>query len=127
MKDMSMMIYDLLKTNPTIKTMVEGRIKFYEWPGTEKYPAIIIRPLDVPSPGISGSNKQLTTKFLYQVDVETNKRFDAKIIQGAVKDEMKLLGFGQLNEGLDTYFPETKRFIDARRYQLQTKLYDTNY
>lgn len=41
---------------------------------------------------------------------------------------MKKLGFGQISgKGLDEYFSETKRFVDARRYEGNTKIYDTEY
>jgi DNA-binding transcriptional regulator PaaX len=40
-----------------------------------------------------------------------------KEIQAEVKKELKKLGFGQLKDGLDEYFNETKRFVDARRYR----------
>ena len=49
-------------------------------------------------------------------------------VQYEIKKEMKKLGFGQISgQGLDEYFSETKRFVDARRYEGNTKIYDTKY
>jgi len=44
-----------------------------------------------------------------------------------IKQEMKKLNYGQMTGGLDEYFPDTGRFVDARRYRGTTSLYDTDY
>lgn len=127
MNDMLMKIYNQLVENTTIKTLVENRIKFYVIPETLEVPFVCIRPLDVPVPNQYGSDKEISMQLTYQIDVETIKRMDAKVLQFEIKKEMLKLGFFQLNEGLDEYFEETKHFIDARRYRATTKLYDTKY
>lgn len=106
------------------------RIKAYEYPETgDKNGAFItIRPVSVPEEAYHGSDKELSIEHLIQIDVEAKYPSVCKEIQFNVKQEMKKLGFGQVKgQGLDEYFPETKRFVDARRYQGNTKIYDTNY
>lgn len=106
------------------------RIKAYEYPETgDKNGAFItIRPVDVPNESLHGSDKELSIEHIIQIDVESRYPNVCKELQYNVKKEMKKLGFGQITgQGLDEYFIETKRFVDARRYQGNTKIYDTDY
>ncbi|WP_270608621.1 hypothetical protein [Enterococcus thailandicus] len=136
MKDILNIIYESLYSNEYIHSMTyneeteQYRIKFYEQPETaDKTGAFItIRPVDVPNEAYHGSDQELSIEHLIQIDVESTYRTTCKQIQHEIKKEMKKLGFGQVSgQGLDEYFPETKRFVDARRYDGNTKIYDTNY
>ncbi|MEX1550445.1 hypothetical protein [Enterococcus sp. C50] len=136
MKDMLNIIYESLCSNEYIHSMTyneeteQYRIKFYEQPETaDKTGAFItIRPVDVPNEAYHGSDQELSIEHLIQIDVESTYRTTCKQIQYEIKKEMKKLGFGQVSgQGLDEYFTETKRFVDARRYDGNTKIYDTNY
>ncbi|OAQ57088.1 hypothetical protein [Enterococcus thailandicus] len=136
MKDILNIIYESLCSNEYIYSMTyneeteQYRIKFYEQPETaDKTGAFItIRPVDVPNEAYHGSDQELSIEHLIQIDVESTYRTTCKQIQHEIKKEMKKLGFGQVSgQGLDEYFPETKRFVDARRYDGNTKIYDTNY
>lgn len=73
------------------------------------------------------ANKPVSLTFNFQINVETQNRLLTKEIAKAVKDVMWEMGYGQLNGGLDTYFRETKRFVDARRYRKNTRIHDTDY
>ncbi|EGT1461428.1 DUF3168 domain-containing protein, partial [Listeria monocytogenes] len=85
---------------------------------------LLIIPLDVPIPTNFSSNESRMEDFLVQIDVQSNDRLIVKKIQDEVRKEMKQIGFGQLAGGLDEYFPETGRFVDARKYSgLPYKLY----
>lgn len=130
MKDMLMMIYDHLIENPVIRDEVtKKRIKFYDYPetGDTKKPFMIISPLGVPYANSHASDLEVSLQFSYQIDVQGADRLLVKKIQRAVKDTMFEFGYSQLPEGLDTYFSETKRFLDARRYRKNTDVYDTDY
>ncbi|MFZ4908582.1 hypothetical protein ACOYX0_12885 [Enterococcus thailandicus] len=136
MKDILNIIYESLCSNEYIHSMTyneeteQYRIKFYEQPETaDKTGAFItIRPVDVPNEAYHGSDQELSIEHLIQIDVESTYRTTCKQIQHEIKKEMKKLRFGQVSgQGLDEYFPETKRFVDARRYDGNTKIYDTNY
>ncbi len=136
MKDILNIIYESLCSNEYIHSMTyneeteQYRIKFYEQPETaDKTGAFItIRPVDVPNEAYHGSDQELSIEHLIQIDVESTYRTTCKQIQHEIKKEMKKLSFGQVSgQGLDEYFPETKRFVDARRYDGNTKIYDTNY
>ncbi|EMF0108795.1 hypothetical protein OU491_000549 [Enterococcus hirae] len=136
MKDMLSIIYAAICSNEYIRSMTyneeteQYRIKFYEQLETaDKSGAFItIRPLDVPNEAYHGSDKELSIEHLIQIDVESRYRATCKQIQYEVKREMKKIGFGQLKgQGLDEYFKDTKRFVDARRYDGNTKIYDTKY
>ena len=128
-KDMLTTIYAALVANPTVLKNCGDRIKFYETPETTDMikPFITISPVGPQDDAYGGSDMVLALTMTYQVDVESHNRKLVKLIQHEVKKEMKLLGFGQLTGGLDTYFNETKRFVDARRYRGNTKIYETNY
>lgn len=129
MTDMLTKIYEQLVINPIISDKCLNRIKNYSYPETADMskPFMIIIPLDVPVPYSYGSNTELSTEFIYQIDVQSKDRKEVKIIQQQVKDEMAKLGFKQLANGLDEYFEETKRYVDARRYTGVSRLYDTDY
>jgi hypothetical protein len=119
MTDGLMVIFNQLISNEMIVSLCEDRIKFYEYPetGDISKPFIVIDPLDVPVPTVYASNENHANEYLYQIDVESMNRLQVKEIQAEIKKELKKLGFGQLKDGLDEYFKETKRFVDARRYQ----------
>lgn len=135
---MKLMLYEIRKQlleNSYISDMTkisEGkyRVKAYEYPETgDKTGAFItIRPVDVPNEAYHGSDKELSMEHLIQIDVEAVYPTVCKEIQYNVRQEMRKLGFGQISgQGLDEYFPETRRFVDSRRYQGNTKIYDTDY
>ncbi|MFB6800451.1 DUF3168 domain-containing protein [Peribacillus butanolivorans] len=119
MTDGLMVIYNQLISNELIASLCNDRIKFYEYPetGDTNNPFIVIDPLDVPVPTVYASNENHVYEYLYQIDVESTNRMTVKDIQAEIKKELKKLGFGQLKDGLDEYFKETKRYVDARRYQ----------
>lgn len=127
MNDMLMEIYNKLATS----TMIDNkRIKFYETPENMDLnyaPFIVISPLTPPEPSYYGSDDELAMEMTYQVNVEATKRMKAKEIQLEVKKLLKQLGFSQLTGGLDTYFKETKRYVDARRYIYVSDIYETDY
>lgn len=130
MKDMMMEIYTALCADQLIsENVTKDRIKFYEAPETldVSKPFIII---DVLSPQTSvnfAANKVVSKQFSYQINVETPDRVLTKRISRSVSYIMRNLDFGQLNGGLDTYFKETKRYVDARRYRKNTRTHDTDY
>lgn len=127
MKDMLTIIYNQLYKNTTIQELVNDRIYFYAVSDTVKTPFICIRPLDVPTPTLYASNKEMSIQFTYQIEAEVIERMDAKILQKEIKKELFEIDFFQLSDGLDVYFKETKHYVDARRYRANTKLYDTEY
>ncbi|EAF5273301.1 DUF3168 domain-containing protein [Listeria monocytogenes] len=126
MIDILNIIYTTLSKNDIIHTTCEERIKYYDFPstGNSNKTFLLIIPLDVPSPTVYSSNTNTMEDFLVQIDVQSNDRLIVKKIQDEVRKEMKQIGFGQLAGGLDEYFPETGRFVDARKYSgLPYKLY----
>jgi hypothetical protein len=133
-KDMLTIVYEKLVANPVIAQQTLGtdgnqRIKYYDNPATADHDNlfIVITPLEPPVPITSGSDQELSLQFTFQINVEALDRKACKQAQHEIKKEMFKLGFGQLNDGIDEYFPETSRFVDARRYRGNTRLYDTDY
>lgn len=127
MNDMLMEIYNKLATSTIIDNK---RIKFYETPenmNLNSAPFIVISPLTPPEPSYYGSDDELAMEMTYQINVEATERMKAKEIQLEVKKLLKQLGFSQLTGGLDTYFKETKRYVDARRYIYVSDIYETDY
>lgn len=129
MKDMLTIIFNEMMKNEVIAGNCAGRIKYYLYPetGDTAHPFITIRPLQPPQDAAYASDKALGQEFFYQIDVQSSDRKRCKEIQQAVKQVMYQLGFMQRPGGLDEYFEETKRYVDARRYHATTKLYDTDY
>ncbi|HAC1537730.1 TPA_asm: DUF3168 domain-containing protein [Listeria monocytogenes] len=126
MIDILNIIYTTLSKNDIIHTTCEERIKYYYFPstGNSNKTFLLIIPLDVPVPTNFSSNEAMWEDFLVQIDVQSDDRLTVKQIQEEVRKEMKQIGFGQLAGGLDEYFPETGRFVDARKYSgLPYKLY----
>lgn len=130
MKDMMMEIYTALCADQLIsENVTEERIKFYEAPETldVSKPFIIIDALSPQNSANFAANKVMSKQFNYQINVETPDRVLTKRIARSVSYIMRNLDFGQLNGGLDTYFKETKRYVDARRYRKNTRTHDTDY
>lgn len=129
MKDMLEIVYEAMCRNEIISHLCSDRIKLYIYPETAdtSKPFLTIRPLSPPQSTSYGSDKSLGCQFYYQIDVQSYDRKECKEVQQAVKKVMYKLGFVQQAGGLDEYFEETKRFVDARRYLKTTDLYDTDY
>lgn len=129
MKDMTNIIYDALTDNETIAEECEKQVFAYNYPesaDTSK-PFIIISPLNPPIAACYASDKNLCYEFFYQIDVQSFDRTKCKLIQSEVKKVMEDIGYTQQSNGLDELLEGSKRFVDARRYLMQTNLYDTDY
>lgn len=134
-KDMLRIIYDELLKNQTIKQLTANddgsdyRIKLYDYPETADHSQlfILLQLLEPPRPVIGGSDQELSQEFTLQIDVQSPDRIELKLAQFETREVMRTLNFAQISGGLDEYFPETKRYVDARRYRGTTKLYDTEY
>ncbi|OJG37642.1 hypothetical protein RV01_GL001250 [Enterococcus dispar] len=124
-------VYEAIKNDTTIASLVDSdRIKFFEAPETldTSKPFIIIDSTLGPSTSAYfAANKEMSKQFSYQINVESTNYLTTKKIAKAVQDVMRKMEFGQLTGGLDTYFAETKRYVDARRYRKNTKIHDTDY
>lgn len=118
MIDVLELIYNKLMTNSFIVANCKDRIKYYSYPETAdvKKPFIVIDPLDS-EPLSHASDVNHYRKHLVQINVETTNRKLTKQIQNEIRKEMYSLNFGQLAQGLDEFFNETKRYVDARRYK----------
>lgn len=131
MKDMMMEVYNQLIANDLIKEKVtKERIKFYEVPeslDTSKPFIVIDTPLGPPESAYYAANKEMSQTFSYQVNVETTNRELTDELSKEIKKIMWENDFKQLSGGLNTYFTETKRFVQARRYRKNTKIHDTDY
>lgn len=128
-KDKIEEIYNVLIADPFIQSKCEGRVKAYESGELEDKSGtfIIIDPIDVQVPRTYASDISLQTSFIYQINVEGYKRKEVKQVQYRIKELMEQEGLNQLDLGLDDYFSATNRFVDARRYAGNSKLYDTKY
>lgn len=123
-------VYDSLLANSLISEKVtENRISYYEYPEGKdtSQTLIIIKPLHPPFEYIGGSDQALTTVHTIQMDVQSPIRTEVKLVQKEIGKIMKDLGFSRLPEGLDEYLDDVKRYVDARRFRVNTKLHDTNY
>jgi hypothetical protein len=88
---------------------------------------VIDTPLGPPESAYFAANKEMSQTFSYQINVETTNRKLTDELSKEIKKIMWENDFIQLSGGLNTYFTETKRFVQARRYRKNTKIYDTDY
>ena len=125
MKDMLNTIYTEIRGDPLVSPYP---IKYYDYPeAAPKETFVLIKPLSPPMSVLGASDKELAQQLSYQIDVQSGNRMLCKQIQQAVKEHMYSLGFSQLPEGLDEFFSDTKRYVDARRYRMITNIYDVDY
>ncbi|ETA73858.1 hypothetical protein [Ligilactobacillus equi] len=133
MQDALSEIYNVLMADQMIEQAVlnngKHAIHYYQEPaGTLPKTLILIRPYQPPEPTKSMSNEAVQQEVIVQIDVQSVDRMTCKMLQAKVEEDLRTLGFLKLNgQGLDEYFAETKHFVDARRYRLTTKLYETRY
>lgn len=133
MRDSLSEIYSSLMANDTIeRAVINGTrhaIFYYKEPdGSMPKTLILIRPYQPPEPARSMSDESVQQEIVVQIDVQSVDRMTCKTLQAQVEKSLEPLGYRRINgQGLDEYFAETKHFVDARRYKLTTKLYETGY
>lgn len=118
-------MFDMLKTlqkyllkNATIAQHCTGRIRAYHYDETvdTSGPYILISPLIAPQPSTYASDTNLTTEYLYQIDVRGPDYDQVKLIQEEIRNTLWQIGFRQ-QDGIDQYDHEIKIYLDARRYR----------
>lgn len=129
MKDMLSEIMTALAVHPVIQKIKDtGGFKSYDRYENlaENLTSITVTPTGPPEQVATGSNTSLAKHFVYQVSIEATDRMTCKNLQRIVEGILELKGFFQAVGGLDEYFKETKRYVDARFYEGNSKLYE-NY
>lgn len=126
MSDMMKLIAMRLKERPELAGVT---IKPYYRPESlaQDESSLVIVPMAPPRQADYGSDKALRKQFTYQMNIEASSKDLCTSIACAVEEVLADLGFHQLNGGLDEYFVETQRFVDARRYRGYGQLYETAY
>ncbi|MCG1737682.1 hypothetical protein K4R81_01995 [Staphylococcus epidermidis] len=118
-------MFDMLKTlqkyllkNATIAHHCTGRIRAYHYDETADTsgPYILISPLIAPQPSTYASDTNLSTEYLYQIDVRGPDYDQVKLIQEEIRNDLWQIGFRQ-QDGIDQYDHEIKIYLDARRYR----------
>lgn len=118
-------MFDMLKTlqkyllnNATIAQHCTGRIRAYTYDETADTsgPYILIDPLASPQPETYASDTNLTTEYLYQIDVRGPNYDVVKLLQEEIRTTLWSIGFRQ-QDGIDDYDKEIKIYLDARRYR----------
>lgn len=132
-KDAMFEIYQVLLKNVAIEQATlkgnKHNIYYYEMPDGElPSTLVIIRPYSPPAPAYCGSDKNLAQRLTFQIDVQSVDRMTCKKLQVAIEQSLSELRYRRLpNQELDEYFKDTRRYVDARRYQKVTKIYETDY
>lgn len=118
-----------LQANPELVELMGTRISAYQYAETADHEKlfVVLVPLAPPRPEIAGSNKPLSVSFSIQINVEGKNRIEVKKAQHLISQEMGAFNFAQMSGGMDEYFHETERFVDARRYRGRSNLYEVNY
>ncbi|MDW4058642.1 hypothetical protein [Staphylococcus saprophyticus] len=107
----------LLK-NATIAHHCTGRIRAYHYDETADTSGtyILISPLIAPQPSTYASDTNLSTEYLYQIDVRGPNYDQVKLIQEEIRKTLWQIGFRQ-QDGIDQYDHDIKIYLDARRYR----------
>lgn len=107
----------LLK-NATIAQHCKGRIRAYHYDETADTSGtyILISPLIAPQPSTYASDTNLTTEYLYQLDVRGPDYDLVKLIQEEIRNTLWEIGFRQ-QDGIDQYDHDIQLYLDARRYR----------
>ncbi|WP_241964945.1 hypothetical protein [Staphylococcus simulans] len=107
----------LLK-NATIAQHCKGRIRAYRYDETADTSGtyILISPLIAPQPSTYASDTNLTTEYLYQLDVRGPDYDLVKLIQEEIRKTLWEIGFRQ-QDGIDQYDHDIQLYLDARRYR----------
>ena len=118
MFDMLKTLKEYLSKNEIILKYCEGKIRSYYYDATAdtKGTYILISPLIAPQPSTYASNQNLTTEYLYQIDVRGPDYDIVKAVQEAIRLTLWKVGFSQ-QDGTDDYDPDLTLFMDARRYR----------
>lgn len=126
MKDMMEEVMQHLKSRPLLSNVT---IKSFDRPESieDDDPSIVIYPMGPPKTGTMGSNTHLNMVYTYQINVETVDYVKTKEYASTIRDVLNDLHFHQLDGGLDEYFEETGRYVDARRYRGCSPLYNKEY
>ncbi|MBI5972036.1 hypothetical protein [Staphylococcus caledonicus] len=118
-------MFDMLKTlqkyllnNATIAQHCTGRIRAYTFDETADTSGhyILIDPLVSPQPETYASDTNLTTQYLYQIDVRGPSYDVVKFLQEEIRTTLWSIGFKQV-DGIDDYDKDLKLYRDARRYR----------
>ena len=89
--------------------------------------SVVIIPLTSPEQVEFASDTPLRKRFLFQVNVETTDYDETKSVAREVEKAMLALSFFQQSGGLDEYFEETGRYVDARTYRGYSNIHDLDY
>ncbi|MDU9418054.1 hypothetical protein RCL10_05855 [Staphylococcus lloydii] len=118
-------MFDMLKTlqkyllkNATIAHHCTGRIRAYHYDETADTSGtyILISPLIAPQPSTYASDTNLSTEYLYQIDVRGPNYDQVKLIQEEIRKTLWQIAFRQ-QDGIDQYDHDIKIYLDARRYR----------
>lgn len=123
-------VYKRLLEDDFIRLTCEDRIKYYTIPETLNInkPFMLISFLEPTREVVYRSDIPSVESVELQIDVEGSDRKVVKEIQHHVRNVLKKMNLKQEIGGLDTYFDETKRFVDSRRYSgLPFNLYKEEY
>lgn len=126
MTNMIKVISDRLKELPELSDVT---IKAYYRPEilAEDDSSLVIIPMSPPKQASFGSDIPLRKEFTFQFNIEASSRDEVTRIALAMEKILLQMGFYQLSGGLDEYFVETKRYVDARRFRGYSMLYDADY
>lgn len=127
MKDMLKELMEVLATDADI-AKIKGVGGFKSYIRSDQLDkdktSITIIPSGPPESIGFASNDSLSKHFIYQVSIEAVKREIPKELQQKIEDILKNEGFYRMPGGVDDYFSTTERYVDARFYQGNSRLYE---
>lgn len=111
------MIIEKLFESPIIKKHIERRMRAYAEPSDKSGAFIIVLPIAPASATAAASNNYLAESQHMQVDVQgANHEVVYEVAREVRKVMYEAFNMTAQNDGLDTYFDETKRYLVSRNY-----------
>ena len=108
-------VYSALKTDATLKAIINERVYWHYKKDGAVYPQVIYYLINS-VPHYSFGNKEDITKLYYQIDAWDNTGSNSVGMEEAINDIMIGLGF-QRTSGIDQYDSESKIYRTVMRYE----------
>lgn len=128
MKSLIDEVYSIIANDSEIKRYCDNRISVYQYPfyNDENKPFVVIRPLEAVQQDMFASDDLIRGSQLIQIDVQSPSHADCFQIQNRINELLMNNGIYQQSGGLDEKLEKVNRYVDARRYEVYTALFDLN-
>jgi len=113
----ALMIVETLYANQTIRSIVNDRLMAYTEPKDKSGAFIIVAPVSPASAEAAASDNFLAERQHMQIDVQGTNHTEVDAVAREIRKVMhQEFNMTATDDGLDTFFEETSRFLVSRNY-----------